>query len=40
MGDLLENFPVSVREMIKHAEKTRVCLFDQSAMFKVISRIS
>jgi len=36
MGDLPESFPVSVRVRTKHAEKTRVDLWGQSAILKVI----
>jgi len=36
MGDLLGSFLVSVRVRTKHAEKTRVCLYGQSAMLKVV----
>jgi len=36
MGDLPESFPVSVRVMTKHPENTRVGLYDQSTMFKVV----
>ena len=36
MGDLLESFLVSVRVRIKHAEKTRVDFWGQSAILKVV----
>jgi len=36
MGDLPGSFPVSVRVMTKHAEKTRVGLWGQSTILKAI----
>ena len=36
MGDLPESFPISVRVMTKHAEKTRVGLWGQSAILKAV----
>ena len=36
MGDLPGSFPVSVRVRTKHAEKTRVGLYGQSTMLKVV----
>jgi len=36
MGDLPGSFPVCVRVRTKHAEKTRVGLYGQSAMLKVV----
>ena len=36
MGDIAGSFSVSVRVRTKHAEKTRVDLWGQSAILKVI----
>jgi hypothetical protein len=36
MGDLRGSFPVSMRVRTKHAEKTRVGLWGQSAILKVV----
>jgi len=36
MGDLLESFLKSVRVRTKHAEKTRVDLWDQSTILKIV----
>jgi hypothetical protein len=36
MGGLLGSFPVSVRVRTKYAEKTRVGLWGQSAILKVV----
>jgi hypothetical protein len=36
MGDLPGSFPVSVRVMTKHAGKTRVDLWGQSAILKAV----
>ena len=36
MGDLPGSFPVSVRVRTKHAEKTRVGLWGQSAILKAV----
>jgi hypothetical protein len=40
MGDILESFLESVRVRTKHAEKTRVGLWGQSTILKVVWNIT